>query len=216
MTATKSVALAVTVMLALPVIALVAAVSLIASSESQCTPTMAPAGAPGGGGFEETAYGPPWVGEEGDGMTAYGIDLTAGQPMLEIAIDPSVLTPRAYYHVWPNPLDTHGAFIAGDTGADITGEHIDTYDWQGRSSQVAWGTRYGVDVTPAATPGAGAATGEIQAPASPPTPIQRACAPLAGVSVPPGVYVNPFHWSASIAPSRIGRASCRERVCWIV
>src|SRR5690348_17161290 len=76
----------------------------------QATPTSGP-GDGGPGGFLETAYGPPWGGINGGGRTAYGIDLTAGQPMLEIAIDPTVLQPLAFYHVWPNPFATRGAFI---------------------------------------------------------------------------------------------------------
>ena len=181
---------------------------LLAGAANQCT--TAPAGAvagagvgPGHGGFEETAYGPPWGGINGGGTTAYGIDLSAGQPMLEIAIDPSVLTPRAYYHVWPNPFQTHGAFIAGDTGGAIIGKHIDTYDWLGQASQDAWGVRYGVSVAKAANPGAGNATGQVQAPASAPTAIEGQCSQLAGAQVAPGQYVNPFRSSTSIYPNRI-------------
>lgn len=192
------------VLVALPVIALVAVVSLIASTGNQCMSN--PQGnldSSGHGGFEETAYGPPWDQLNGSGVTAYGIDLTAGQPMLEIAVDPSVLQPLAFYHVWPNPFGTHGAFIAGDTGGAIKGAHIDTYDWRGRASQDAWGVRYGVSITKAANPGSASATGQLQAPPSTPTAIQGTCSQLTGVSVPAGIYVNPFRFSTNIYRNRI-------------
>lgn len=175
-------------------------VVLLGGAAQQCSPP-ATAGGSGHGGFEETVYGPPWGGIEGGGVTAYGINLTRGQPMLEIAIDPTVLTPLAYYHVWPNPFGTHGAFLAGDTGGAIIGQHIDTYDWLGPANMSAWGVHNGVSVTKAADPGAGAATGQLTAPASQPSPIQMQCGQLAGMSV--GGYVNPFRASTSITPGRI-------------
>ncbi len=186
-------------------------VVLLAAAGNQCNPTGGAttpglAGGPvppGHGGWQETAYGPPWDAMNGSGQTAYGPDLTSAPPMLEIAIDPTVLTPRGYYHVWPNPFSSRGAFLAGDTGGAIIGQHIDTYDWKGRADQLAWGTRYGVSVTKAANPGAGNSTGQLQAPASAPTQIQGQCAQLAGVTVAPGQYVNPFKASSSIAPLRI-------------
>lgn len=181
------------VLLILPVV-------LLAGAGSQCLPAASPGGS-GHGGFEETVYGPPWGGIEGGGTTAYGIDLTRGQPMLEIAIDPSVLTPRGYYHVWPNPFATHGAFLAGDTGGAIKGQHIDTYDWLGPTNMDAWGVHYGVSVTKAADPGAAAATGQLTAPANQPSQLQAQCAQLVGASV--GGYVNPFRASTSITAGRI-------------
>ena len=123
--------------------------------------------------------------------------------MLEIAVDPNVLALRSYYHVWPNPFGSHGAFLAGDTGGAIIGKHIDTYDWLGRANQNAWGVHYGVSVTKAADPGAGNAVGQLQAPASTPTAVQAECSQLAGVQVAPGQYVDPFRSSTSIYPSRI-------------
>ncbi len=192
------------VIVALPVIAVVAVVSLIAGTGSQCmSDPQNKLNASGHAGFEETAYGPPWNQLNGSGVTAYGIDLTAGQPMLEIAIDPSVLHPLAFYHVWPNPFGTHAAFIAGDTGGAIKGAHIDTYDWLGRASQNGWGTRYGVTVTKAANPGAGSATGELQAPPATLTAAQGSCSQLLATSLQPGGYTNPFRASTSIYPNRI-------------
>src|SRR5947209_17176582 len=101
---------------AIPMLTLLPVV-LLAGAGNPCTAgTAVGAPAAGGvtasGGFEETAYGPPWDAMNGSGQTAYGPNLTAGQPALVIAIDPAVLTPRAYYHVWPNPFATHGAFLA--------------------------------------------------------------------------------------------------------
>ena len=166
------------------------------------TPTSVGAAA-GHAGYEETVYGPPWGGINGGGTTATMIDLRAGQPMLEIAVDPNVLALRSYYHVWPNPFGSHGAFLAGDTGGAIIGKHIDTYDWLGRANQNAWGVHYGVSVTKAADPGAGNAVGQVQAPASTPSAVQAECSQLAGVQVAPGQYVDPFRSSTSIYPSRI-------------
>lgn len=130
---------------ALAFMLVLAPIVLLAGAGNQCATTSAgaPAGGssnPSAGGFEETVYGPPWGGIEGGGTTATGINLTAGQPMLEIAVDPGVLALRSYYHVWPNPFGSHGAFLAGDTGGAIIGKHIDTYDWKGRADQSVWGS----------------------------------------------------------------------------
>jgi 3D (Asp-Asp-Asp) domain-containing protein len=111
-----------------------------------------------------TAYGPPWGGIEGDGVTAAGADLRAGPPALEVAVDPRLIPLGSYVHVWPSPFGTRRAFYAGDTGGAIVGRHIDIYDWRGRAAQDAWGTRT-VTITPAPTPSAGSAIdGEEDAP----------------------------------------------------
>jgi 3D (Asp-Asp-Asp) domain-containing protein len=149
------------------------------------------------GSWVATAYGPPWGGIEGDGVTATGIDLTAGQPMLEVAVDPHVVALGSFVHVRPNPFNTSGAFYAGDTGGAITGRHVDVYDWRGRAAQGAWGARQ-VSVTPAADPGAGNALGQVQAPALPPPAGGMACS-----SSPAGGYQNPFASSTSLVPERI-------------
>jgi 3D (Asp-Asp-Asp) domain-containing protein len=141
----------------------VAAVVLGANQqESACMPTASPAPPRESGSWLATAYGPPWGGIEGDGITATGLNLTAGQPVLEIAVDPRLIPLGSYVHVQPNPFGTTGAFYAGDTGGAITGKHIDIYDWQGRASQNAWGQRT-VSVTPAASPGAGNLLGGLAA-----------------------------------------------------
>ena len=124
-------------------------------------PTTFPAG---GGSWLATAYGPPWGGINGDGITATGINLSAGQPMYEIAVDPAVIPLSSYAHVTPNPFATSSAFLAGDTGGAILGKHVDIYDWEGRQSQLAWGERH-VNVTAAADPGAGNLLAQTPAPA---------------------------------------------------
>ena len=121
----------------------------------QCAPAPAPGGLPAGGGPSiATAYGPPWDALNGSGVTATGVNLTAGPPAYEIAVDPAVIPLRTFAHVEPNPFRTSRAFYAGDTGGAILGRHVDIYDWKGRADQDAWGVRH-VSVTPAANPGAG-------------------------------------------------------------
>jgi 3D (Asp-Asp-Asp) domain-containing protein len=112
------------------------------------------------GSWVATAYGPPWGGINGDGITATGVNLTTGPAVFEVAVDPSVIALGSYVHVQPNPFDTRTAFYAGDTGGAIIGEHVDIYDWQGRAAQLAWGERT-VSVTPAPSPGAGNLLGAV-------------------------------------------------------
>ena len=94
------------------------------------------------------------------GITATGLNLTAGQPAYKIAVDPAVVPLQSFEHVTPNPFATSHAFYAGDTGGAIIGRHVDIYDWLGRSAQDAWGVRH-VKVTPAPNPGTGNLLGEI-------------------------------------------------------
>ncbi len=117
-------------------------------------------GSGGPGGWVATAYGPPWGGIQGNGVTATGLDLSAGPPALEVAVDPSAIALRSYVHITPNPFGTNGAFYTGDTGGAILGHHVDIYDWRGRASQNAWGART-VTVTPAPNPGAGNLLGGV-------------------------------------------------------
>jgi 3D (Asp-Asp-Asp) domain-containing protein len=104
------------------------------------------------GSWLATAYGPPWRGIEGSGITATGVDLTAGPPALEIAVDPALIPLGSWVYVQPNPFGTRQPFYAGDTGSAIRGRHIDIYDWRGQTSQRAWGER---PVTITRAPGAG-------------------------------------------------------------
>ena len=114
----------------------------------------------GSGSWIATAYGPPWDAMNGSGVTATGLNLTAGEPAYEIAVDPSVIALGSFERVTPNPFGTSHAFYAGDTGGAIIGRHVDIYDWQGRAAQNAWGVRH-VTVTPAPNPGTGNLLGEI-------------------------------------------------------
>lgn len=155
---------------------LVVAVLVPSSSSASCstTPTPAVAGTLTGGGGEwlATAYGPPWEGIQGSGVTATGIDLRPAKPAYIIAVDPSVIPLGSYVHVSPNPFGNPAiTFEAADTGGAILGKHIDIYDWQGRAAQDAWGSRQ-VTVTPAAKSGAGnvleaTPAGELEDPGEP-------------------------------------------------
>jgi 3D (Asp-Asp-Asp) domain-containing protein len=177
MTASKPLITAVVAFLAIPVVALVAAVGLISdivgADTAGCAGLTAPAPAgTGAGDFLATAYGPPWNAENGGGVTATGIDLTTGPPALVIAVDPTVIALGSFEHIQPNPFATQQAFVAGDTGGAIIGRHVDIYDWQGRASQLAWGARR-VTVTPAPDPGTGPLLGEI----TPTAPVNSPVAP---------------------------------------
>jgi 3D (Asp-Asp-Asp) domain-containing protein len=155
------------------VVLLAPVVLLAGAGNPPCTSTASsPTGLPvGSGPWVATAYGPPWDAINGSGVTATGLNLTAGQPAYEIAVDPSVIPLRSFAHVSPNPFRTPHAFYAGDTGGAIIGRHVDIYDWQGRAAQDAWGVRH-VTVTPAPNPGTGNLLGEI----TPTVPSQPASA----------------------------------------
>ena len=101
-----------------------------------------PLSAAGSGPWIATAYGPPWDAMNGSGVTATGLNLTAGEPAYEIAVDPAVIPLQSFEHVTPNPFGTRHAFYAGDTGGAIIGHHVDIYDWHGRAAQDAWGARH--------------------------------------------------------------------------
>ena len=127
----------------------------------QCAPAPTSGGdLAGSGSWIATAYGPPWDAMNGTGVTATGLNLTAGPPAYEIAVDPAVIPLQTFAHVQPNPFGTSRAFYAGDTGGAIIGRHVDIYDWKGRADQNAWGVRH-VNVTPAPNPGAGNLLQEI-------------------------------------------------------
>jgi 3D (Asp-Asp-Asp) domain-containing protein len=131
----------------------------------QCAPPTPGGDLAGSGSWIATAYGPPWDATNGGCVTASGLNLTAGPPAYEIAVDPAVIPLQTFAHVQPNPFGTSRAFYAGDTGGAIIGRHVDIYDWKGRADQNAWGVRH-VNVTPAPNPGAGNLLQEIT-PASP-------------------------------------------------
>jgi 3D (Asp-Asp-Asp) domain-containing protein len=148
-------------------------VSALSGSSAACIGGSVASSSPSAGAWTATAYGPPWSDGNGGGITATGLNLTAGPPAFEVAVDPSVIALRSYVHVEPNPFGTQDAFYAGDTGGAITGQHVDIYDWQGRQAQDTWGARP-VTVTPAPAPGAGNLLGAV--PAAPPTPAGGAAA----------------------------------------
>ncbi len=154
-------------------LALAVLVSALSASQGGCASAAAATSTPSDGSWQATAYGPPWNAENGSGITATGLNLTAGPPAYEVAVDPSVLALRSYVYVHPNPFDTNSAFYAGDTGGAIIGQHVDIYDWQGRAAQDAWGSRT-VSVTPAPDPGAGHLLGAIPNP-DPASPTTASC-----------------------------------------
>ena len=104
-------------------IVLAPVVLLAGAGNPPCTSIApSPTGLPvGSGAWIATAYGPPWDAINGSGVTATGLNLTAGQPAYEIAVDPAVIPLRSFAHVTPNPFGTPHAFYAGDTGGAIIG-----------------------------------------------------------------------------------------------
>jgi 3D (Asp-Asp-Asp) domain-containing protein len=155
----------------LPVLALIGflllIVTVLSPTTSQASCNAAPestVNASGGGGeWVATAYGPPWEGIQGDGITFTGINLQSSPHDYIIAVDPSVIHLGTYWHVVPNPWGKPKlTFLAADTGGEILGKHIDIYDWEGRAAQKGWGRR-AVTLTPAAKDGT---ANVLEAPAS--------------------------------------------------
>src|SRR3954453_14630430 len=95
------------------------------------------------GEYLTTAYGPPWGGIQGAGVsTSGGLLIGGGAPRwYVIAVDPQLISHGTLVQVWPNPFAWHGAFLAADTGGAIQGRRIDFYDWRGRITQYRWGDR---------------------------------------------------------------------------
>lgn len=115
-----------------------------------------------GGTFMSTAYGPPWGGIEGSGVTATGVNLSSGPKVYGVAVDPNVIPLGSNISAKPNPFDYSGTFKAFDTGGAIKGNRLDFYDWMGRDHQNAWGRRnVTVDVSGKAIKGIGGAGGLI-------------------------------------------------------
>jgi 3D (Asp-Asp-Asp) domain-containing protein len=92
------------------------------------------------GAFRSTAYGPPWRGLQGLGVSTAGGLLIAGgaRNMYVVATDPRVVSLGQWVYVWPNPFGWRGPFLAADTGGGIKGRAIDFYDWRGRAYQNRW------------------------------------------------------------------------------
>ena len=105
------------------------------------------------GAFRSTAYGPPWGGLQGPGVsTAGGLLIAGGAPrMYVIASDPGVISLGQWVYVWPNPFGWRGPFLAADTGGRIRGRTIDFYDWRGRAYQNRWNQQTSVSAQPSAS-----------------------------------------------------------------
>src|SRR6516164_7549337 len=69
-----------------------------------CADESPPLSAGHAGSWLATSYGPPWGGIEGNGVTTTGIDLRSAPPMLEVAVDPSVIRLGSWVYVQPNPF----------------------------------------------------------------------------------------------------------------
>lgn len=89
-----------------------------------------------------TAYGPPWGGIQGTGVTKTGIDLRKNPKQYVVAVDPSVIPLGTKLKIPKNPFgDPNIVFTAADIGGAIKGKRLDFYDWRGRKTQIDWGTR---------------------------------------------------------------------------
>lgn len=93
------------------------------------------------GTFVATAYGPPWTGMQGSGVTADGTDLRPAKHLYVIAVDPAYIKLGSRVTINPNPYGLPTVFRAADTGGAIKGRRIDIYMWEGRRAQNAWGRR---------------------------------------------------------------------------
>jgi 3D (Asp-Asp-Asp) domain-containing protein len=93
------------------------------------------------GRYASTAYGPPWGGINGIGVTRTGVDLRPAKRAYGVAVDPRMIGLGSSVFAWPNPFGYTGAFRAFDTGGAIQGRRLDFYDWRGRKSQMGWGKR---------------------------------------------------------------------------
>jgi 3D (Asp-Asp-Asp) domain-containing protein/biotin carboxyl carrier protein len=89
-----------------------------------------------------TAYGPPWGGIQGTGVTATGVDLRKNPRQYVVAVDPRVIPLGSKLKIPDNPFgDPNIVFTAADTGGAIKGNRLDFFDWRGRKTQMNWGTR---------------------------------------------------------------------------
>ena len=87
-------------------IVLAPVVLLAGAGNPPCTSIApSPTGLPAGSGaWIATAYGPPWDAINGAGVTATGLNLTAGPPAYEIAVDPAVIPLRELRARHPQPV----------------------------------------------------------------------------------------------------------------
>jgi 3D (Asp-Asp-Asp) domain-containing protein len=111
------------------------------------------------GRYDSTAYGPPWGGIQGAGIsTSGGLPILGGAPRwYMVAADPAYLQHGNFVYIWPNPFGWKGPFMVADTGGAILSRRVDIYDWRGRAVQYRWGTRtVEVSARPIAATGGGA------------------------------------------------------------
>jgi 3D (Asp-Asp-Asp) domain-containing protein len=111
------------------------------------------------GRYASTAYGPPWGGIQGPGIsTSGGLPILGGAPRwYMVAADPAYLQHGNFVYIWPNPFGWNGPFLVADTGGAILSHRVDIYDWRGRAMQYRWGTRtVEVGARPIAATGGGA------------------------------------------------------------
>ena len=90
------------------------------------------------GTYTGTAYGPPWEGIQGTGITSTGIKLD--KPKYVVASDPDKRLPYgSFVYITPNPFNWDGPFLVADTGGAFHGSEakVDFYDWNGRNHQNA-------------------------------------------------------------------------------
>lgn len=99
----------------------------------------------GGDTYTSTAYGPPWTGIQGNGITADGTDLRDGREAYIIAISQQSGTKLQLgdvVQIWPNPHNHKGTFkVADRLGTQAPPNQIDFYVWQGHNFAYNWGTR---------------------------------------------------------------------------
>ena len=114
------------------------------------------------GKFVSTAYGPPWGGIQGTGVTAAGVNLKGSPHIYGVAADPRVLPLGSRVKINPNPFGYGGTFKVFDTGGAIKGKRIDFYDWRGRVSQNSWGRRTVNVSTATATPTSASTSESLQ------------------------------------------------------
>lgn len=143
-----------------------------------------------------TAYGPPWTGINGTGVTATGVDLRGSPHKFIVAVDPKIIPLHTKLVITPNPFDGPGIFQAEDTGSVIKGARIDFYDWRGRSYQYDWGERWVTVTVFGSTPTVAAPPGGV--PGNSGFPHVPANEPL-----PPGGAPSAGDYSALIRSSRI-------------
>ena len=168
-----------------------------------------PAGTGGSGSWIATAYGPPWDAENGSGITATGLNLTAGPPAYVIAVDPSRDRARELRARHPQPVRhlparstpaIPAARSSASTSTSTTGRAV---------APRTPGACAHVQVTPAPDPGAGNLLAEIT-PTAPATPATPASAESCAVSYT-GAVAADRRAASDDPPGRAGGRTRRAR-----